>query len=413
MVKDVSIIIGANYGDEGKGRMSDYLANKAIQAGQSTITILSNGGAQRGHTVVLDNGFTHIFHHFGSGTLAGADTYLPQSFICNPIVFEREYMDLKVLYFKDKKMPKIFVYPDCKVSTPFDMMNNQIIEEERQKNERKHGSCGMGIWETILRNREYDISLQEMMVMTNERLFTYLKWLRDNYSQKRLLAKGVKNLTGWKTIYFNDNLIHNYIKDFRNFVKHIEIIGVSEGAKYKNVLNDYDHIIFENGQGLLIDEDSDPVYSTPSHTGLYEPINFLNHSKYTFGFDNFNINVYYISRSYYTRHGNGNLTAEVDASFINGLKMDTETNQFNQSQGKFRYGLITPDMFDVITAINKDIFKNEKILNNLDELHTNLVITHCDEKDIYPIIDKDTKVYKVYGPKRNDKVEVVNDYRGV
>ena len=69
MVKDVSIIIGANYGDEGKGRMSDYLANKAIQAGQSTITILSNGGAQRGHTVVLDNGFTHIFHHFGSGTL--------------------------------------------------------------------------------------------------------------------------------------------------------------------------------------------------------------------------------------------------------------------------------------------------------------------------------------------------------
>ena len=46
MVKDVSIIIGANYGYEGKGRMSDYLANKAIQAGQSTITILSNGGAR-------------------------------------------------------------------------------------------------------------------------------------------------------------------------------------------------------------------------------------------------------------------------------------------------------------------------------------------------------------------------------
>ena len=239
MVKDVSIIIGANYGDEGKGRMSDYLANKAIQAGQSTITILSNGGAQRGHTVVLDNGFTHIFHHFGSGTLAGADTYLPQSFICNPIVFEREYMDLKALYFKDKKMPKIFVHPNCRVSTPFDMMNNQIIEEERQKTERKHGSCGMGIWETILRNREYDISLQEMMVMTNERLFTYLKWLRDNYSQKRLLAKGVKNLTSWKTIYFNDNLIHNYIKDFRNFVKHIEIIGISEGTKGKNILNNY------------------------------------------------------------------------------------------------------------------------------------------------------------------------------
>ena len=113
MVKDidVSIIIGANYGDEGKGRMSDYLANKAMQAGQSTITILSNGGAQRGHTVVLNNGFTHIFHHFGSGTLAGADTYLPQSFIVNPMIFMKEYNELlnSPLGRDTSLWPKIFI----------------------------------------------------------------------------------------------------------------------------------------------------------------------------------------------------------------------------------------------------------------------------------------------------------------
>ena len=45
-MKDIKIVIGANWGDEGKGLMTDYFSQKP-----NTIVVCSNGGAQRGHTV--------------------------------------------------------------------------------------------------------------------------------------------------------------------------------------------------------------------------------------------------------------------------------------------------------------------------------------------------------------------------
>ena len=90
-MKDIKIVIGANYGDEGKGLMTDYFAHKSISSGNKTIVVCSNGGAQRGHTVRTPENYKHVFHHFGSGTLVGAYTYLPNQFIVNPMLFYKEY----------------------------------------------------------------------------------------------------------------------------------------------------------------------------------------------------------------------------------------------------------------------------------------------------------------------------------
>ena len=57
-MKNVKIVIGANFGDEGKGLMTDYFTS-----GSNDIVVLSNGGAQRGHTVTKTNGIRHVFHH--------------------------------------------------------------------------------------------------------------------------------------------------------------------------------------------------------------------------------------------------------------------------------------------------------------------------------------------------------------
>ena len=61
-------VIGANYGDEGKGLITDYLCRQV----ENPLVIRFNGGAQAGHTVTTPEGIRHIFSHFGSGTLAGA-----------------------------------------------------------------------------------------------------------------------------------------------------------------------------------------------------------------------------------------------------------------------------------------------------------------------------------------------------
>ena len=50
-MKDVKVVIGASFGDEGKGLMTDYFAGKAKEEGKSCLVVCGNGGAQRGHTV--------------------------------------------------------------------------------------------------------------------------------------------------------------------------------------------------------------------------------------------------------------------------------------------------------------------------------------------------------------------------
>ena len=62
---EIKAVIGANYGDEGKGLVTNFLARKAISENKCPIVVLNNGGAQRGHTVVVGNN-KHIFHHFGT-----------------------------------------------------------------------------------------------------------------------------------------------------------------------------------------------------------------------------------------------------------------------------------------------------------------------------------------------------------
>ena len=64
----IEAVIGANYGDEGKGLFTEYLCRSR----PSPIVVLSNGGSQSDHTVNNPEiGIRHVLHHFGSGTLLG------------------------------------------------------------------------------------------------------------------------------------------------------------------------------------------------------------------------------------------------------------------------------------------------------------------------------------------------------
>ena len=141
-MKFAKIVIGANFGDEGKGLMTDYYAACAKKNEHSCLVVCHNGGSQRGHTVEKKNGVRFIFHHFGSGCFEGAATYLSSDFIINPIIFLKDHEVLKE--YNCCRM--CYVNRDCRFSTPFDMLINQIVEQSRGTD--RHGSCGIGIWET-------------------------------------------------------------------------------------------------------------------------------------------------------------------------------------------------------------------------------------------------------------------------
>ena len=166
-MKTAHIVYGINFGDEGKGLLTDFLSRKY----HNSIVIRHNGGAQAGHTVVVDSKKTklrHVCSHIGSGSLNGTSTYLGKEFICNPILFTQELLRLKEEGFDLNNLPPIFVHPCCKVTTPWDMIANQ--EEEKSLGDKKYGSCGVGIWHTINRSQIIDISVDELFVMSENKI---------------------------------------------------------------------------------------------------------------------------------------------------------------------------------------------------------------------------------------------------
>ena len=321
-MRDIKIVIGANYGDEGKGLMTDFFAADAVTRGLRTLVICSNGGSQRGHTVITPEGVRHVFHHFGSGCFAGADSWLPRYFIVNPMIFMDEY---EMLIKKGIKNICIYVDPECPVTTPYDMITNQLLEEHRGN--KRHGSCGAGIWETLLRQGP---GLEKMQEMSDNGIRNFLMGECRKQMLSRLNDAGIRKIPeGWKDITDDEGLIDNYIYDFRQMLSHCII-------RSGDILKEYDRLIFENGQGLLLNRSRKEFgcHTTPSSTGLRNPAEMIN--EYLKG-EAADTECCYVTRTYLTRHGAGPFREECTKAEINEDMADL-TNVPNPHQGTIRYG---------------------------------------------------------------------------
>lgn len=352
-MKTAKIVIGANFGDEGKGLMTDYFANEAKRQRKSCLVVCHNGGSQRGHTVVSPSGLRHVFHHFGSGNFVGADTYLSSEFIVNPIIFNQELSELKSI----EAITKCFVDKNCYITTPFDMMINQIVEEYRGNG--KHGSCGLGIFETIVRSRtdkSYTVFEFSNLPICDMKIF--LDNIATEHLPCRLKQLGIENIPAkWDEILSNkDNIIENYINDFLFMLDHVQIIN-------SDIVDDYDYVIFEGAQGLLLDQNnlSYMPHLTPSNTGIKNPLDIIGNRQV-------NVEVCYVSRTYMTRHGAGRFDTQCKKSDLNENIVDL-TNIPNPFQDTIRYGMLM-----------LDDLKN-RIISDLGNANVNksIAITHLNE----------------------------------
>ena len=352
----VKVVIGANFGDEGKGLMTDYFCHQSTLRGEKSLVVLHNGGAQRGHTVVTPDGKKHIFHHFGSGTLVGADTYLSEEFVLNPMIFRQEWEELESM----KAIPKVYVNHTCRVTTPFDMILNQIIEESRDN--ARHGSCGMGIHETMIRD-VCNYPIEMWFDSSDEAKRYYLKEIR-NYLSERLLDFGINKIPdNWKEIVNSDLLIENFISE-------LNFMGRNISIRFNRFIEYYDCVAFENGQGLLLDQNNTAYYPhlTPSNTGIKNSLEII--AEMSCKPD---IEVCYVTRTYLTRHGAGRLDGECDKQEINPDMQDL-TNVPNPHQGTLRYAKLIEKSLE--ERILKDFEPARKYGAKLS-----LAITHENEYD--------------------------------
>lgn len=338
-------VIGANFGDEGKGVLTDYLC--ATQG--AGVVVRFNGGAQASHTVVTPDGLRHVFSHFGSGTLWGVPTFLSQFYACNPIIFFDEGKLLGELGIR----PRVFAHPGCLVTTFADMMINQQMEMDR--GDKRHGSVGLGVNETIMRSGLPNLKITMADLWNRVPLEKTLREICGKYAQFRC----------GKTIEKPDEMIAAFLHKCDMFAEAVNPAGIGDCREP----------VFEGAQGLLLDQNNKVFFPhvTRSNTGM-QNVRVLCQQA---GIDE--IDAYYVSRTYLTRHGAGPIPGEDP-----NLSYFDDTNTEHEFQGKLRFAPLDPiGLHERCAADSGGIYK--------------LVLTHCDQI----AVDCRADLY-FHGPTRND-----------
>lgn len=130
----VKAIVGANWGDEGKGKITDMLAQ------DSDIIIRFQGGANAGHTIINDYG-KFALHTLPSGIFYGHTTSIIGNGVALniPILFN----ELKEITSKGVPAPKILISDRAQIVMPYHILFDEY-EEERLAG-KSFGSTKSGI----------------------------------------------------------------------------------------------------------------------------------------------------------------------------------------------------------------------------------------------------------------------------
>ncbi len=348
----VHVVIGAGYGDEGKGLATDALASRY---GESGIVVRANSGAQAGHTVVTPEGRRHVFHHVGSGSFAGASTFLGRRFVSSPMLLGAELAELAL---KDV-LPRIRADARGMATTPYDVLLNQFVEQDRAGG--RHGSCGIGFGETIERNLAPEFAFSLDALRDPAALTVVLDRIRREWVPARAARLGVRLDAGRLDLIGSDAVLRNYLEDAAAFLKAVDLIDGPRDLPADAPL------IFENAQGLLLDQDRGAFpHVTRSNTGLRNVVEMAH------DLDVGRLDVLYATRAYVTRHGAGPLAGELSEKPWSGIV--DRTNVPNPWQGSLRFALLDLDV--LATAIDADL----KDAQGIEARHS-LLVTCLDQID--------------------------------
>jgi adenylosuccinate synthase len=299
-------VIGAGFGDEGKGLVTSSLALTLAKP----IVVRYNGGHQAGHTVCTGE-FRHVFSNFGSGTLFDVPTLWSRFCTFDPVAAAHECNMLRSNGFK----PKLYVDLNCPVVTPYDMRWNQRFEGKNN-----HGTTGVGFGQTLQREQDhYHLKVRDLFYP--EVFEEKLKLIHEYYGEP------------WGEIFVEPlEIIKNYNKAIADLNQCVEYIDTF--YQYDDLFEHFDSIIFEGAQGLMLDQEIGFFpHVTRSNTGLKNIMTLMKE----WYLETELLDVIYVTRSYLTRHGKGLLPGESGNYHLKLKNIENETNVQNEHQGKLRY----------------------------------------------------------------------------
>ena len=239
------VIVGAQWGDEGKGKIVDILTESA------DVVVRFQGGNNAGHTVIVGEE-KFIFHLLPSGILhKGKACVIGSGVVLDPEVLIKE---IEVLKAKGIFRPEdLLISKDAHLIMPYHKRLD--VARERLRGEKKIGTTGRGI------GPAYEDKVARCGIkcgdLLNEEIFRVK--LKANLVEKNHFFKTILHEDGFEvhelyhTYMSYAEVISRHIKDTSRFL----FTAMSEGKK----------VLFEGAQGTLLDIDNGTYpYVTSSNT---------------------------------------------------------------------------------------------------------------------------------------------------
>lgn len=320
-------VIGLAYGDEGKGTTVDYLATQHKPA-----AVIRTGGPQAAHNVVTPDGTHHTFAQYGSATFHGTPTIHSKYMMTDlfALINETEkLLDKTGINF----LPSLQISENSLLVTP---LHSYITrQKETARGDKKHGSTGRGIAAT----REYAIKFPETALkakdFTNPPVFE--QKLKALYDYAVNIAPDTNNV---ETVNY-DKLLKSY-----RALHEDNLINIISDERILETINK-NYVIFENSQGILLDEKygfhpyttwvdttTAPAEQLSLEAGVETP------------------NKIGVIRTYGTRHGYGPFPTEFKPEYDWTIHYPEKHNKTGRWQGGWRVGLLDLPLLQYTTIAN-------------------------------------------------------------
>ncbi len=241
---NITVIVGAQWGDEGKGKITDFFA------GDSDYVVRFHGGNNAGHTIIVD-GITFKLHLVPSGIVYGD----PISIIGNGVVVDPKALLGEIDYIQEKGIdPKLMVSDRAHVIMPYHIAMDGALSGHQ--GDLAAGSTRRGIApvyaDKMFRNGIRMIDILEPMVF------------REKLEKGYAFAKGIIEKSLHQSLDISIDSIYNTYSDYGQKLKsYIHDTSLELYRAHKSGKS----ILFEGAQGISLDVDHGMYpFTTSSNT---------------------------------------------------------------------------------------------------------------------------------------------------
>ncbi len=367
----VDVLLGLQWGDEGKGKIVDVLAPKY------EVVARFQGGPNAGHTLEFD-GFKHVLHQIPSGIFRkNSQNIIGNGVVLDPIIFKKEIDGLAKYNLALKE--NLFISKKASIIIPTHRLLDAAYEAS--KGAAKIGSTLKGIGPT------YTDKISRVGLRVGD-------ILSANFQEKyqTLVDKHKVILDLYK---FEYNLAEAE-REFYEAVEFMKTFNIVDSEYTVNkAINDNKSILAEGAQGSLLDVDFGSYpFVTSSNTITAGACTGLGIAPSKIG------EVFGIFKAYATRVGSGPFPTELEDEI--GEKMRKEGREFGSTTGRpRRCGWIDLPALKyamMINGVTQLVMMKVDVLNIFDEIKACVAYKLPDGSltDQLPYDMNDTKVEPIY-----------------